>query len=150
MDLREQLNIIFDPDIRLSEAPVAMQCGQACNSMLGGGSDIQSRSGMIKGALIGAALGVATGGVASAPLAVGGAMVGRSMPVNSLQKYCRAKCRLAKAIQAKDQAKIYKAKVKVNAAEASVKNWIRKFSTKEPQKAKVMTKALNMLKGKRF
>jgi len=150
MDIKEQLNIIFDPDISLSEAPTFMACGQACNGLLGGGSDIQSTSGMIKGALVGAALGVATGGIASAPLAVGGAMVGRNMPVNSLQKYCRAKCALDKATKAKDQAKALKAKAKLRSAEASIMGWIQKWKTKNPYKAKAMFKAFKMLKGKRF
>jgi len=150
MDLREELNIIFNPDIPLTEAPLFMECGKACNSFLGGGADIRSTSGMIKGAVIGAALGVATGGVASAPLAVGGAMIGQNRPMNSLHTLCRAKCKYEKLKKMKDP-KAQVQKFKVREKEQKVKNWIIKFKNKnEPHKAAVMQKALRMIMGKRF
>lgn len=136
LTIQEQLDIIFDPESHLSEAPIAMECGQACNSMLGMGNDIRYKKGAVVGALVGGPFGMIYGG---------------AMPANSLQKLCRAKCKLDKMFKNKeDRSKLLAQAKKVKAAESKVEHWIQKFKVKEPEKAQKMQKVYSTLKGKKF
>lgn len=136
MDIKEELNTIFDPGNSLLEMPIAMECGQLCNSILGVGLDIHHRKGAVIGGLLGGPFGMIYGG---------------ARPANTLHALCKAKCKLDKKIKMKaPRHEINAAKTKVKIAENKVKGWITKFKPKEPQKSAIMQKAMRVVLGKRF